>query len=280
MNISEKIEVALGRIDRAIKEHDPIAVFALFSGGHDSLCATLITSLHKRMNAALHVHTGIGVPATRDFVHQTCKERGWKLIEKSAPLNVNSRGEPDPQVYEQLVIAHGFPGPGHHGKIYNRLKERALRIIERDFGANCKCRLKKRVMFISGCRSDESTRRMANTEEVQIDGRRIWVAPIHDFTKLECNLVIEAFGAKRNPVVDLIHKSGECLCGAFANSDTDNELEELNLWDLTRPAYTEIKRIEAIVKPIHGWGWGERPPKVDKRQMCLPGMLCWSCQKQ
>lgn len=280
MQILEKISTALQRLDGAIKKYNPIAVYGLFSGGHDSLASTLIASQHKAMTAALHIHTGIGVPATRDFVHQTCKERGCPLIEKSSANNTNAKGEPDPQIYEELVKAYGFPGPGHHGKMYNRLKERALRIVERESGANCRCRLKRRVMYVSGCRTEESTRRMATTKEVQVDGRRIWCAPIHDFSKLDCNLVIEAFKAKRNPVVDLIHKSGECLCGAFANSDTDNELEELNMWDLTRPAYNEIQRLNAIVKPIHGWGWGEPVPTwADKHQYCLPGILCQDCSK-
>jgi 3'-phosphoadenosine 5'-phosphosulfate sulfotransferase (PAPS reductase)/FAD synthetase len=282
MQIEEKIQKAVDRIHRAIKLHDPIAVFGLFSGGHDSLAATLIARESQRMTSALHVNTGIGVPATRDFVRQTCKDLGCPLIEKCATQNVNAEGELDPQIYEDLVTKWGFPGPPGHGMMYARLKERGLESIARDFGATCRGKQKRRVMFISGCRSDESRRRMANTEEIQIDGRRIWVAPIHDFSKLDCSLVVEAFKAKRNPVVDLIHKSGECLCGAFANSDRENELEELNLWDLTRPAYDEIKRIEAIVKPIHGWGWGDPVPEnlTKNGQMVLfPGMLCQSCQK-
>lgn len=212
-------------------------------------------------------------------MRETCAKLKCPLLEKCASENTNGKGEPDPQIYEEIVTKLGFPGPGFHGRMYQRLKERPLRMVEREFEANCRGKRKRRVMFISGCRSEESVRRMANTEEVQIDGRRIWVAPIHDWTKLDCSLAIELFKCSRNPVVDLIHKSGECLCGAFANSDRQNELDELNLWDITRPAYTEIMRLQAIVKPLHGWGWGERPPKEDKRQLCLPGNLCSGCQK-
>lgn len=276
--IERKIDVARARIERVIRDYEPIAAFALFSGGHDSLAALLVSGLLEQFPPALHINTGIGVPATHSFVRQTCQARNCVLIEKCAAANCNAKGQLDPQVYADLVREWGFPGPGHHGKMYNRLKERALRSIERDAGANCRGKRKDRVLYISGCRSEESTRRMANTAEVQVDGRRIWCAPLHDWSKLDCSLAIELFKAARNPVVDLIHKSGECLCGAFANSDRDNELEELNLWDLTRPAYNEIKRLEAIVKPIHGWGWGERPPK--KQQACAapPGMLCQGCK--
>lgn len=273
-----KIDTAIQRIEIAIRVYDPIAVFSLFSGGHDSLAALLVSEASQRVTAAVHINTGIGVPATRDFVRQTCAKRGCKLIEKCASLNLNGKGESDPQIYEELVTAWGFPGPGHHGKMYNRLKERALRVLQRESGANCRGKTKHRVMYISGCRTEESTRRMANTEELQIDGQRVWCAPIHNWTKLDCSLALELFRVERNPVVDLIHKSGECLCGAFANSDRENELEELNLWDLTRPAYLEIKRLEAIVKPLHGWGWGERPPKKQRPCASTPGMLCQGCK--
>lgn len=278
MNIANKIDIAIARISNAIALHQPIATFALFSGGHDSLTALLIGETSGQMTAAVHINTGIGVPATREFVRQTCVARGCPLIEKRATENKFATGEPDPQIYEEIVREWGFPGPGGHGLIYARLKERALRILERESGANCRSKNKKRIMYISGCRSDESTRRMANTQELQVDGRRIWCSPIHDWTKLDCSLALEAFKTPRNPVVDLIHKSGECLCGAFANSDRENELEELNLWDLTRPAYLEIKRLEAIVKPLHGWGWGERPPKKQKTCASAPGMLCQGCK--
>lgn len=279
MNIEQKVEIAVGRVKSAIRAQKPIAVFGLFSGGHDSLTALLVAKATGQMTAAVHINTGIGVEATRTFVRQTCNALKCPLVEKCAAQNLNAKGEPDPQIYEDIVKRFGFPGPGWHGRMYQRLKERPLRMVEREFGADCRGKRKHRVLYVNGCRSDESVRRMANTEELQVRGRVVWCAPIHDWTKLDCSLAIETFKAERNPVVDLIHKSGECLCGAFANSDRPNELQELSFWDLTRPAYNEIMRLEAIVRPVKGWGWGERPPKPDKRQYCEPGMLCSGCQK-
>lgn len=282
MNIKEKIDVAMQRIIDARNKYDPIEVFGLFSGGHDSFCATYIASLTKKFRGAVHINTGIGVEATHQYVRDTSKSMGWLLSEYYAESNRDSHGELDPQIYDDLVIERGFPGPDHHGKMYDRLKDRCLRCLQRDCGATARTKKPRRVMYISGCRSDESIRRMANTEEVQVDGQRIWVAPIHDWTKLDTSELIERAGAKRNPVVDLIHKSGECLCGAFAQP---GELAELSMWPETRPVY---ERIIALQKKVNNagfpWGWEEGPPKAyleEKRgQVFMPEMkqhLCWSC---
>lgn len=274
-SIETKISIAVDRVNAAIKQLDPIAVFGLFSGGHDSFSSSYVASLARRFDGILHVNTGIGIEASREYVRETCRGRSWNLLEYRAADNTNARGEPDPMIYEHLVMKFGFPGPASHVHMYNLLKERQLRRFERDIGADCRGKKKKRVLYVSGCRSQESERRMANTDEVQIDGRRIWSAPIHDFSKLNTTETLECAKQERSQVVDLTHKSGECLCGAFAKK---GELEELNLWDITRPAYVQIKALEDVVVPITGRGWGERPI-CDNRTIISPGMLCWSCDK-
>jgi 3'-phosphoadenosine 5'-phosphosulfate sulfotransferase (PAPS reductase)/FAD synthetase len=271
-----KIETALDRLDRIIQEYKPIAVFGLFSGGHDSFSATYVASQHPAFTAAVHINTGIGVRATREYVRETCRTRGWKLLEYAAAENVNAKGWPDPMVFREIVIKHGFPGPASHGWMYQLLKERQLRRLERDYGATARGKNPRRVLYVSGCRNQESERRMGNTEEMHIEGRRIWAAPIHDWSKLDTTDCLQYAGQPRNPVVDAIHKSGECLCGAFAKK---RELEELLFWPITREAGLEIQALEREVVPIHGRGWGERPQRGGKKQLRIPGFLCWSCDK-
>lgn len=268
-------ETALARLDKAIANYNPIAVFGLFSGGHDSLSATYIASLHPSFTAAVHINTGIGVDATRDFVRATCESQQWPLLEYKATENHKADGTPDPMVYEDLVSKYGFPGPPSHGFMYVKLKERQLARLEREFGATIRGKKNKRVMYVSGCRSQESQRRMGHVDEVQVDGRRIWCAPIHDWSKLDTTNLIAHAGLSRNPVVDLIHKSGECLCGAFAKQ---GELEELKLWPETRPAYNRIIALQEKVRERFPWGWEGRPPKC-KPSATQPGMLCNSCAK-
>lgn len=274
--MNEQIHIALDRLDKAIAEHEPIAVFGLFSGGHDSFCSTYIASLHPAFTGAVHINTGTGIAETRNYVRRTCEKRNWPLFEYKAIENTKADGTPDPQIYADIVRKHGFPGAFSHRMMYSKLKERSLRRLERDFGASARGKKKKRVMLVSGCRTQESTRRMANTEEVQIDGRRIWVAPIHDWSKLDTSITLELVEQPRNIIVDLIHKSGECLCGAFAKK---GEMEELNLWPQTRPAYRALKKLEKEIVPKFGWGWEEKPPKkADPNQGGLfSSPLCWSC---
>lgn len=270
-----KIALAVSRLRQAIAKYEPVAVVGLFSGGHDSLSACYVASLlGDRLTTMAHIDTGIGVPATQQFVVDTCKRMEWPLEIYRAVENTRADGTLDPQVYEEFVRAHGFPGPAGHGLMYVRLKERALRRIERRYEASARGKRKRYVMYVSGCRSQESERRMGHVEEVQIEGRRIWVAPIHDWTKLDTTGLIEHVGLERNPVVDLIHKSGECLCGAFAKK---GELAELGMWPLTRPAHDRIVKLQEELSQRFPWGWEGRPP----REKCKlkPGMLCHSCDK-
>lgn len=281
--IISKIATAVYRIRAVVQKYHPIKTIGLFSGGHDSVSACYVLSQAATMWGGdfeiVHVNTGFGVEATREYVRSVCKEHGWPLREMKASENRKADGTPDPQIYEDIVKKYGFPGPGWHGRMYQRLKERALRMVERHHGATCRGKHKKRVLYVNGCRSQESKRRMANTQELQIDGRRIWCAPIHDWSKLETSLCLEYAHIPRNPVVDLIHMSGECLCGAMAGDHNEQELAELAQWPITRPAYERIMALQAIVKPLKGWGWGERPPEKIKPCKEKPGQLCWSCMK-
>lgn len=250
----QQLNLGLERIDTAYQIYKPVAMFGMFSGGHDSLTATFIASRHPKFTAALHINTGIGVPQTREFVRQICSEQGWELRQYNAVENCFADGRPDPMIYADLVKRYGFPGPPGHGMMYNKLKQRQLRRAIRDAKKGHSRRAC--VMLVSGCRSQESERRMGNVEEVQKQGAELWVAPIHDMVKIDTGRFIEFMGLRRNPVVDLIHKSGECLCGAFAKP---GELEELGMW--FPDTANEIKALEVEVKAKFGWGWEGRPPK-------------------
>lgn len=262
--MKDKLRRAVSYVDAAIERYKPVATFALFSGGHDSLSATYVAMQSKRVDAVAHINTGIGVEQTREFVRATCKRYGWPLKEYYA----KDLG----QDYEELVVKWGFPGPGHHGKMYNRLKERCIRQLVRE---HKKKYSREKVMLISGCRQQESTRRMRHTEREQVDGSRIWVAPIYDWSKHDTSDLIAQYGLPRNTVVDLIHKSGECLCGAFAKP---GELEELRAWFPGTARY--IDELEKRVKAAgHSWGWEQKPPKKCNKghQSKQLEFLCMSC---
>lgn len=275
LEIAQKAQLAVDFLQSQIRKYQPIAVFGLFSGGHDSTTSTYIASCQPQFTAAVHINTGIGVKRTNQFVHDTCKARGWRLIELKASENTYADGRPNPMIYKELVLKYGFPGPAGHGFMYVKLKERALHRLCRQFGASA--RKKKFIMFVGGCRSKESVRRMGNVEPVQERGREIWVNPIHDWSKCDTSDLMAMAGIERNPVVDLIHKSGECLCGAFAKP---GELDELAMWPETREAYDEIISLQSeVAKTGNHAIWGTRPPRKTIRCTSEPGQLCWSCIK-
>lgn len=88
-------------------------------------------------------------------------------------------------------------------------------------------------------------------------------------TAIDCSEYMERHQIPRNPVKDLIHMSGECLCGAFAHK---GELAEIELWYPDTAA--EIRRIEARVREAgFPWGWEEQPPQwwTDRKKVAQSG---------
>lgn len=254
MNWQDKLAASHAIIDEAIELYKPIAVVGLFSGGHDSLTACHVASQHTAFTTCLHIDTGIGVPETQQFVIDTCDRQGWPLKVYRAAEYKRGDGTPDPQIYEELIKAHGFPGPPHHYKMYCRLKERPLVQFIRETKVGHKrsdC-----ILFISGCRSAESERRMGNVERIQKESSKVWSAVIHDWDKADCNRYLADHKIPRNPVVDRLCKSGECLCGAFAKK---GELLEL------AAEYPKVaQRIRNLEREVWGdfpWGWEGRQPK-------------------
>jgi len=248
-------------IDQAIEQYSITKVFGLFSGGHDSLCATHVASSHPAFVGAAHINTSIGVEKTRQFVRDTCKEHGWELFEYHPP-----------KTYRELVCEFGFPGPAMHTLMYNRLKERCLAQLTREH----KSHRFDHIGLITGVRSQESSRRMRHVEVIQKEKSRVWIAPIHAWDKRQCNEYIDKHNLKRNEVVDLIHMSGECLCGAFAQP---GEREELRLW--FPEVVAEIESIEAeVAKTEKPCVWGQRPYFPGNQTLMAFMPMCVGCGKR
>lgn len=238
-------------------------VAILYSGGNDSTC--LAHMFRERADLAVHANTTIGVEETREFVRQTCKTWGLELREYYPPKG---------STYRELVIDRGFPGPAHHWKMYQRLKERCLRQARSQIVSNPR---KERVVFLAGRRRTESSRR-ANVPEFGREGSVVWVSPLVNWTKTDLYTYREWAGdIPRNRVSDLIHMSGECLCGAFAHK---GELEEIEMF--FPEVVAEIRSLEAEVaaaghpERVCTWGWGAtKNIPLDKLKS---GPLCSSCE--
>lgn len=256
--LDEAIQTQVADANRSLA-----GVVALFSGGNDS--TTLAHLFRNRATHAAHANTGIGIEQTRQYVRDTCQQWGLPLLEKH-PGPGNS--------YRELVLDQGFPGPGHHWKMYQRLKERALREVKRELITNP---WRERVIFLAGRRSSESQRRqkLALKDPIEREGSIIWVSPIVDWTKEDLNTYRMLFpDVPRNEVSDILHMSGECLCGAFAHP---GELDEIGEW--FPHVAEEIRELERDVEasgkhPAERcrWGWG-----AGKQAPSKTGPLCSSC---
>lgn len=257
-------EVSLGGAGMMWSEAEQAKeVFALFSGGHDSLCSTHLAMETFPMRGVIHVNTGIGIEETRDFVRQTCAARDWELFELHSP-----------HAYEDLVLERGgFPsGPRSHNSMYWYLKEMPLR----DFVQSRKSKRSDRIGLVTGIRQQESQRRMAAkmAQPVYRDGAYLWLNPILDWSQSDKNRYMKKHDLPRNPVADLLHRSGECLCGALARRE---ELVEIEHW------YPEVgKRIRALEQTCRNAGieecfWAMRSPVSKDQLELVPGPMCVGC---
>lgn len=271
--VAQLIEQSSDLLDLAIEKHVTnegrmvAAVVGLYSGGNDS--TTLVHMFRERLDYAAHANTTIGIEETRDFVRNTCEEWGIPLIERMAPREQDR--------YRAAVLGYGFPGPAMHYKMFTRLKERALEQVRRELVNDPR---KERVVFVGGIRRAESQRR-SSRPAMQRKGSTVWVSPLINWTKLDLNTYrLLAGDVPSNKASDLIHMSGECLCGAFA---APGEREEIDHWFPL--ALEEVRELELLIAdrddiPEHRktWGWGSDPAlKALDGKASKAGLLCSSC---
>jgi 3'-phosphoadenosine 5'-phosphosulfate sulfotransferase (PAPS reductase)/FAD synthetase len=249
-------------LEGAIAEYRPSHVFAMFSGGNDSVCPSHLASLLPEFSGTVHIHTGIGIRETRRHAYEVAQRFGWPFrIYRPAKGNR----------YHELVTEYGFPGPFHHRKMYNRLKERSIRRLIREHKTGT-----QKILLVTGVRRQESRRRMGTLSEVDVEGRRVWCAPIINWSSQDKEKYMATWNIPGNPVTAKLCMSGECLCGAFASP---GELEEIRFW--YPKAAAEIDRLAERCRAagVHD-KWGTRPPaRPDERQMDLDvtGQMCYSC---
>lgn len=228
----------------------------LFSGGNDS--TVLAHLMRHRVDFAVHLDTTIGVPQTRQFVHDTCRQWGLDLVVRRAPVS-----------YRDLVCGRwqGFPGPAHHQTTYQRLKERPLDEVRSDIVTD---RRRQRVLLIAGRRRSESRRR-ATVPLYELDGSAIWCSPIAMWAAGDLVVYRQMHDVPFNPVTDHLGMSGECLCGAYAQP---GELDRLRLWYPQVAAEIDALQVDAVAagipEPFCRWGHGQGKPSG-------VGRMCSSC---
>jgi 3'-phosphoadenosine 5'-phosphosulfate sulfotransferase (PAPS reductase)/FAD synthetase len=250
VSLDDRLAQAREILLEAVGRHRPVAIFAAYSGGNDSIVATHFTLAVLPHAKVLHINTGIGIPATRCHVRSTCSRSGWDLVEVTTPVS-----------YEDLVLGRckgymgGFPGRGMHRVMYNRLKERPLRMALAE--AKRGHHRHSRVLIVSGIRADESKVRTGyQRTESKVDSQ-VWVNPLYWCSHQDFADYRALHGLPRNPVKDTVGISGECLCGAYADP---GELLAIKL--TCRQTWAYLVDLEDRVRAAgFPWGWEDQPPK-------------------
>lgn len=295
-------------IARAVREHEPVAVWCLFSGGHDS--TVLAHRCREHYQGLAFIDTGTAVPGVVEFVREYADWLG-------KPLRVLSAGDAyrqmvmgdlvwwarfitakdaDPGLSIEAFIArdtrehgrasggelgqvpHGFPGPGAHGRAYNRLKERQIMALLRESKAGHPRR--SRVLFLSGIRRAESRRRSKREAINRLPGKSaVFAAPLIDWTGGEMLRYRREHRIPESEAAALLHRSGECQCGAFANAADERAM----LKALYPSFFAGIEQLgrEAQAAGVRWCRWGgydvhgNRAGEASRER---PGLLCESCE--
>jgi 3'-phosphoadenosine 5'-phosphosulfate sulfotransferase (PAPS reductase)/FAD synthetase len=280
-DLGAQVERATAIMAEAVAEYRPVEIFAGFSGGHDSLVSTHFTMGWSGEATALHLNTGIGIEATRRFVRSTAADRSWSFHEATTA-----------ESYDDMILGRvegvpgGFPGPAMHATYYQRLKERPLRKVASEARSGHPRGERRWVMIVTGIRGDESAVRTGyqRAVSVQATDSLVWVNPFYWATADHFRAYRERHDLPSNPVCTRLGFSGECLCGAFADTG------ELCRIRATCPATAD--RIEALqveaANAGYPWGYEQGPPRwfaaAKRGQSFFPfhdghRPMCHNCEK-
>jgi 3'-phosphoadenosine 5'-phosphosulfate sulfotransferase (PAPS reductase)/FAD synthetase len=278
-----------------------VARVCLFSGGNDSLATAHRARDHY--DELVFIDTGTAVPGVRDFVVEAADWIGkplriydagdeykrmvlgspetHALIPEAQDLAAKHNGDIEAALRDlciargvKLDLPMGFPGPGMHGRCYNRLKERQIERFLREVKDGHP--RSARVLFITGVRRAESQRR-SKRAPVTKKGAQVFANPLIEWTTPDLHAYRAANKLPESDVAALLHRSGECNCGAYA---TPGEREELRSifpkWfaEVIAPAEEEATRLGL---PNRIWGAG-RDTAVAGQVLDAVDPLCTDCE--
>jgi len=254
-------------------------VWCLFSGGNDS--TVLAHRCRRHYDALAFIDTGTAVPGVIEFVRDFAR---WV----NKPLRILHAGD----AYRQLVLGGmikrdgtvepgiGFPGPAMHGRAYKRLKEPHILTLLRESKEGHSRR--SRVLLLTGIRRAESRRR-SKREPINRLGHTsaIFVNPLISWTDLDMLRYRRQHHLPESDAAALMHRSGECNCGAFASAARERAM----LKALYPEFFAGIEALEAEAEAAGlqwcRWGGYDREGRrATDRTRQAPGLLCESCDSR
>ena len=166
---------------------------------------------------------------------------------------------------DALKYGFGYTPAKHMTFYYRMLKERTISNVLREY----KKHRYDNILFISGVYRDESIAR-ANVPEVQKFGSAVWVNPLLYWTKEEVQCYRIDNSLPTNPFYNTTGGSGDCNCnwGQFISLPKFVEHSPI--------LGNKLALLNADVRKIHGYGWGEKPSASllaeNRGQLTLPGI--------
>lgn len=171
----------------------------------------------------------------------------------------------------------GFPGPAMHGRAYGALKERQIRMLLRESKAGHPRH--SRVLFLTGLRRAESQRR-ANREPTNRErhSSAVFANPLLNWSAADMARYRRAHLIPESDAAALLHRSGECNCGAFASAARERAM----LKALYPDFFAEIEELEAEAEAMGlrwcRWGGYDRAGNRATQAAGRPaGPLCEAC---
>lgn len=260
--------------DQAMVEFKPYAVCLALSGGDDSLAAYEVTkALDISIDFIIHINTRTGIAETTEYVRNCAGCSGCKYLEGDAK-----------DKYEKYVLRKGFFGRGKksHTYAYHLLKQDQIRSV---ISKHIRQRKHNRsVLLLNGARKQESTNRKHNLTNIfnadKSSKNNIWVNLIHEWSKAECMQFLVDQKAKRNPVSEILHRSGECMCGTMQSQEAR---KEATFWFPEWGQWLDGLEKRVLEKGFY-WRWGENIPKsfAEKKKGQLDMFdylpMCQDCQ--
>jgi 3'-phosphoadenosine 5'-phosphosulfate sulfotransferase (PAPS reductase)/FAD synthetase len=290
-------------------DHRPVAAWCLFSGGNDS--TVLAHRCREHYQGLAFIDTGTAVPGVAEFVREYAEWLGkplrvldagdafrvmvlgdlvwWARFiaahDRQPGLSIETFIARDQHRYGRASggglgqVPHGFPGPGAHGRAYNRLKERQLMMLLRESKQGHP--RSARVLFLSGIRRAESRRR-AKREAINRLARTsaVFVNPLIDWTGEQMRTYRAEHRLPESPAAALLHRSGECNCGAFAKAREERAM----LKALYPEFFAKIEALEAEAQAagVRWCRWGGYDIRGNRAGAARerPGLLCESCERR
>lgn len=287
----------------------PIRTICLFSGGADS--GVLAHRCARHYDELLYIDTGTAIPGVEDHVlafaallgkplrvrrsagaYRTMvvgDELWWSRFREAAtrrrhPFGIEQMRAEDRAAGRTAArlfgeAPYGFPGKGQHGKAYSRLKERRIEDALRDAKRGRPRR--STVLFLSGIRRAESARR-SRREPLSERGSAKFCAPLIDWTDAEVAAHRERHALPLSDVAALMHRSGECNCGAFAQAAEERRLLS-SLWPEWWSATIGALEAEAESLGIRWCRWGRHDltgVQAAGASRERVGVLCSSCESR